>query len=145
MSDNDNITRLLGRVESGQPDAENELYELVYGDLNRIAASFMSGQPKGHTLEAGALVNETFLRLTGGAVQWEGRRHFIRVASRAMRSVLTDHARRKAAKKRGPGMHRHPLDGISATMTDDPSETTALAVREGGRTVASGVVASIQE
>jgi RNA polymerase sigma factor (TIGR02999 family) len=127
MDQSHSVTRLLLRLDSEGPAAENELYELVYEDLQRIAAEFMSCQPRGHTLETGALVNEAYLRLTGGnAVQWKSRRHFINVAARAMRSVLADHARRKATVKRGQGMCRHPLDEVALPDIESPIDTAVL-------------------
>lgn len=86
---------------------------LVHDELHRIARAHMRGQNDGHTLQATALVNEAWLRLRlpeGPAL--EGREHFLSVASRAMRSALIDHARRRKANKRGGECRRIPLDAI---------------------------------
>lgn len=106
-------TVLLQRMTAGDAGAADDLYALVQEELRRIACSHMRGQANGHTLQATALVNEAWLRLRlpeGGA--WGGREHFLSVASRAMRSVLIDHARRRRAEKRGGQRGRTSLDEI---------------------------------
>ena len=76
----------------------------------------MRGQPAGHTLQTTALVHEAYLRLVGGSsVEWKGRAHFFGVAAKAMRSILVDHARARAAAKRGGAAPAITLDEASAT------------------------------
>jgi RNA polymerase sigma factor (TIGR02999 family) len=77
---------------------------LVYGELHRVAEAYMRRERRDHTLQPTALVHEAFLRLSEGAsVSWTDRSHFFRLAARAMRRILTDHARRVRAAKRGGG------------------------------------------
>jgi len=84
----------------GNP-SERELLELVYDELHRLASSFLRRNRPGHTLQTSALLNEAYLRLaSGGSMRFEDRQHYVRVASRAMRQVLVDHARRRHAQKR---------------------------------------------
>ena len=66
----------------------------------------LSGESSGHTLQTTSLVHEAYLRLIGADVNWEGSKHFMRVAARAMRRVLVDHARSKGRAKRGGDWHR---------------------------------------
>ena len=106
-------TRLLSRLTSGDAAAAHELLPLLYGQLREIAGRLMGDQRGDHTLQATALVNEAWLKLAGPAqrTDWESRGHFLRVASRAMRSVLVDHARaRRSDKRGGPDALRLPLD-----------------------------------
>ncbi len=114
------VTRILGEVAAGDPDADRRLLELVYDELKRIARAKMAGQHPGHTLQPTALVNEAYLKLLGGspkAASFHDSSHFFTAAAAAMRSVLVDHARRKGAEKRGGGAARitlHPdLQGES--------------------------------
>ncbi|MCA9758573.1 MAG: sigma-70 family RNA polymerase sigma factor [Candidatus Eisenbacteria bacterium] len=114
---------LLGRVRSGDDDAAEELLALVYDELRRIAASHFVAQPQDHTLQPTALVHEAFMKLANvPASDWESVNHFKAVAARAMRQVLTDHARAKASAKRSadPGLaHVEGIDTPAGTKTLD--------------------------
>lgn len=105
------ITQLLERLNSGDEAAGDALAPLVHAELRRLADDLMRRQPAGHTLQPTALVNEAWLRLArDGEAAWRDHRHFFRVAAKAMRSILVDHARRKAALKRAGAGLRVPLD-----------------------------------
>jgi RNA polymerase sigma factor (TIGR02999 family) len=92
------ITELLRRVRSGDESASDELLPLVYGELHRIAQRHLRKERPGHTLQATALVNEAYLRIfQGSQPQFADRAHFLALASRVMRRVLVDYARRRAA------------------------------------------------
>src|SRR5580765_2335336 len=96
------VTVLLGRLREGEQSALDELMPLVYGELRRIARSFMRGQRPGHTLQPTALVNEAFIKLFEDAQpRFADRAHFLALMSRVMRQVLVDHARAVGAAKRG--------------------------------------------
>lgn len=99
MSD---VTRILDRVQQGDPKAAGELLPLVYEELRKLAAAKMAQQPPGQTLQATALVHDAYLRLTGGVRdRWQDRAHFFRAAAEAMRCILIENARRKSRWKRG--------------------------------------------
>jgi len=98
------VTRLLHRMREGDRAAREELMPLVYGELRRIAGSFMRRQEAGHTLQPTALVNEAYLKLFHDAApQVADRAHFLALMARVMRQVLVDHARAHVAAKRGGG------------------------------------------
>lgn len=97
-------TLLLNRVSSGDVEAGKQLLPLLYDQLKAIAARQFRGQPSDHTLQPTALVHEAFFRLIGKpANEWNDRVHFFAVAATAMRQILVNHARDKAAQKRGGG------------------------------------------
>ena len=101
MSD---VTRLIDAAAAGDPIAAAELLPLVYDELRKLAAGHLASEKPGQTLQATALVHEAYLRLVGpgdGGPEWNGRGHFFGAAARAMRQILVDAARRKAADKRG--------------------------------------------
>ncbi len=100
-----NATQLLQRLNAGDSSAARELLPLVYDQLHALAARYMHAERASHTLQATALLNEAWMRLVDDQrdASWEGRSHFVRVAARAMRNVLVDHARAKLAEKRGGG------------------------------------------
>ena len=77
---------------------------LVYQELRKLARSYLKSERPGHTLQPTALVHEAYLRLIGQKnVEWQNRKHFFGIASQLMRRILVDHARRRAANKRGGG------------------------------------------
>ncbi len=121
MASQGEITKILRDMKNGDQEAAASLLSLLYSELRSIAGHFMRSQRPDHTLQATALVNEAYLRLLGEqGASWEDRIHFLRVAARAMRSVLIDHARSRDAAKRGDGWRRSPLEE-AAVFTDQPS------------------------
>ena len=102
---------ILQRLGAGDRAAEAELLALVHAELHALARSALRSERAGHTLQATALVNEAWLRLVdGNSTDWAGRAHFFGAAARAMRQVLVDHARARAAAKRGGGRARQEYD-----------------------------------
>jgi len=97
----DDLTTLLGRWRNGTSDDRERLFAAVHGELRRTAGAYMRRERQEHTLQPTALVNEVYLRLIKAQdVPWEDRSHFFGVAARAMRQILVDHARKRAAGKR---------------------------------------------
>lgn len=116
------LTDLLRAWRAGEAEAEAVMAERVHGELHRLARRAMAKERRDHTLQPTALVNEAFIRLVDAEVDWEDRGHFFRVAARAMRRILVDHARTKRRAKRGGGERALPLEGLQipapATGTD---------------------------
>lgn len=106
-------TRLLSAAGSGDREALDRVFGLVYEELRRLAAAVRRDRAS-ETLNATALVHEAYLKLLASANQtWKDRVHFLRVAARAMRQVLADAAAHRAAQKRGGGLALLTLDGSS--------------------------------
>lgn len=119
MNDPDHrVTELLREWEAGEEEAFEALLPLVYDELHRMASLALRGEADGHTLRTTALVNEAYLRLVGADVHWDGSRHFMRVAARAMRRILVDHARRRLRQKRGGGVAPVGLDTLQSLVPD---------------------------
>jgi len=95
------VTSLLRDWRSGDAAALEELTPLVYDDLRRIATNRLRGERAGHTLQATALVNEAFVRLSEGKLAFQDRAHFFAIAARMMRRILTDYGRARNSAKRG--------------------------------------------
>ena len=108
------LTGLLDAVHEGDARAKHTLFEVTYSELRRLATSTMEGERPGHTLHPTALVNEAVIKILAGdsLMRTRNRATFFALAARAMRSVLVDHARRRAAAKRPTGNRRRiePLD-----------------------------------
>lgn len=126
MSD---ATLLLHAVEQGDPTAANQLLDLLYGELRRLATSKMAQEAPGQTLQPTALVHEAWLRLVASKnPKFANRAHFFSAAAEAMRRILIDRARRKLTQRHGGGLERVDLDGqqIAAAAADEQ----LLAVHE---------------
>lgn len=109
---------MLRRVASGDKDAEAELLPLVYAELHRVAEQRLYGERANHTLQATELVNEVWLRLVRGCqVDWKNRAQFFAIASKRMRCILIDFARRRHAQKRGE-LTDLALDDVFAISDD---------------------------
>ena len=124
------MTLILNRAQAGDANAASELLPLVYEELRRLAAGKMANEAAGHTLQPTALVHEAWLRLTGGAQAstWNGRAHFFGAAAEAMRRILIERARQKAAVKRGSGWERVNLEKVD--IASDANSDTILFVNE---------------
>lgn len=98
------VTDLLRRVHLGDAEAFRLVVPLVYEELKKLAAAHLKRSPGAGPLEVTVLVHELFLRMAGrDHPDYENRAHFYGIASRSMRQLLVDSARRRHALKRGGG------------------------------------------
>jgi RNA polymerase sigma factor (TIGR02999 family) len=124
------VTELLHAWSDGDQGAFDQLMPLVYGELHERAERYMRNQPPGHTLSATALVHEAYLRLADpGRSDMRSRAHFFGVASKAMRSVLVDHARGRQRDKRGGGANPITLAAADEVAGASP-DADVLALDE---------------
>jgi RNA polymerase sigma factor (TIGR02999 family) len=124
------VTRLLLAWNQGDQSAIERLMPLVYDELRRLAERHFRRERVGHTLQPTAVVHEAYFRLVDQTrVTWKNRGHFFAVASQAMRRILVDYARARAADKRGGGEKRVTLAAVEAAL--EPSgELDLLALDE---------------
>ncbi len=121
------VTRILGDLRAGKKDAEAQLLTLLYGELRRLAASYLRRERPDHTLQPTALVHEAYLRLVEQPEQnWQNRAHFLGVSAHVMRQILVDHARKRHAAKRGGREQPFTLDEALLPGTQRPEELVAL-------------------
>jgi RNA polymerase sigma factor (TIGR02999 family) len=121
------ITELLRCFDDGDSASGERLLSLVYGELRRLARGQLDRGPGQSTLQPTALVHEAYLRLVEkDSASWQGRQHFYAVAARAMRSVLIDHARARAAAKRGGDLQRVPLERVLVEVEERAMDLLAL-------------------
>ena len=116
-----NVTKLLQDWRAGDAAALEQLTPLVYDDLRRIAARHLKTERAGHTLQVTALVNEAFVRLSDADIAYEDRAHFIAIAARMMRRILTDYGRARRSQKRGGAEQPVTLHEEIARSTDEPA------------------------
>lgn len=110
------VTDLLADYAAGDLSALDGLVPRLYDELRRIARRHMRGERRGHTLATTALVHEAYVALAdpSSPAAPRNRAHFLAIASRLMRNILVDHARRRGARKRGGGLVRTTLDDALA-------------------------------
>jgi RNA polymerase sigma factor (TIGR02999 family) len=120
VPDTPGLTALLVRMRTGDHDAGNQAFDLVYTELRKIAGLLMRREPDGHTLSPTALVAEVYLRLKSGSETLADREHFMRLAAKAMRHLLIDHARQKRAVKRGRDFQRVEPDDERISLDNLP-------------------------
>ena len=118
MSD---INDLLRAANSGNPQASGELFELLYGDLKRMAhARLRSSGPLGE-LSTTALVHESFVKLAErGAIAPRDKPAFFSYIGKVMRSVVLDLFRERKAGKRGGDLKLVTLTtGVAGELVDE--------------------------
>jgi RNA polymerase sigma factor (TIGR02999 family) len=121
------VTELLRAWNDGDQDALAQLIPLVEAELRRVARAYMARERGEHTLQATALVNEAFLRLTDAQrIRWRDRAHFLGTAARLMRRVLVDHARVRGASKRGGAVANVSLDDALVLAPEPAVDVVAL-------------------
>lgn len=126
MTDGQEITRLLHAFREGDRSAFDRLFEVVYEELRR-RARFQLRESGSSSLATTGLVHEAYLKLVAtGDPDWESRRHFYRVAARAMRQIVIDRARRHRAAKRGGGGARLDIDRLPIPIEDASEQLVAL-------------------
>lgn len=119
-SDMEEVTKILKKVEMGDPAAAGELLPLIYDELRRLAAHKMANEAAGQTLQPTALVHEAWLRLTDSTRQeWRGREHFFSAAAEAMRRILVENARRKLRLRHGGALQRVEFEAVDLPIAQD--------------------------
>lgn len=120
-------TRTLARARGGDTDAVANLMPLVYAELRALAGRCLRSERAGHTLQPTALVHEAFLRLFDDRlVPSLDRAHFLGIAAVAMRRILVEHARARAANKRGGDAAQVTLDSGIAALSGASIDVLAL-------------------
>lgn len=123
----EDITRLLADARRGNGDALDRLFQVVYGELRKIAHTRRMAWRGDETLGTTALVNEAYLKLTRQQdVPWRSRAQFFATASKAMRHILINYAEKRRAAKRGGGAEALPLDENLVASDETADELIAL-------------------
>ena len=126
-ADNSSAITLVLNAAAGDREAGEKLLPLVYGELRKLARARMAALAPGQTLQPTALVHEAYMRVIGETDPgWEGRGHFFAAAARAMRDILVEQARSKAALKRGGGRRRFDLDDDDLAIQPPRESVVAL-------------------
>ena len=115
------VTALLTQADLNNPEQQNQLLNLIYVELRRMAQTKMHHERNDHTLTPTALVHEAYLRLISQtSLDWQSKRHFFGAVAEAMRRILVESARAKATLKRGANaVHTHDLNLAHSNLDDD--------------------------
>lgn len=123
------ITRLLEAVRQGESGALERLTPLVYDELRAVARRQLRSRRPGQTLDTTSLVNEAYVKLVEGeSSDFRDREHFLSVAGMAMRHILVDAARRRAAGKRGGDEVRVTFEGLQVASPGSSGEDRAVEI-----------------
>jgi RNA polymerase sigma factor (TIGR02999 family) len=122
----DQVSELLQQWVKGDQDALGALAPVIYHELRRLAHYHLRSERADHTLQSTALVNEAFIQLMGSQPgQLQNRAHFVAIASRLMRQILVQYARRRQADKRDGGK-RIVLEEFAELPVASDKELVAL-------------------
>jgi RNA polymerase sigma-70 factor, ECF subfamily len=121
------ITELLRAWRGGDEQALEKLTPRVYNELHQAARRCMRKERDGHSLQATALINELYLRLSDlKQVDWQNRSHFFAICARQMRRILTDEARLRQTEKRGGGAPVVSLDEAPEVASSSHADVLAI-------------------
>lgn len=124
------VTQWLLDAGQGGKQGLDQVLPVVYDELHRLAARYLSREAAGHTLQPTALVNEAYLRLVDQRkVDWRNRAQFLGLAANLMRRILVNHARDRAAAKRGGNARQ-----VSLSLLESPSgrpDVDLIALEDG--------------
>jgi RNA polymerase sigma factor (TIGR02999 family) len=127
LSSSQAVSQILERASAGDREALSKLVPIVYTELRRLARGLVRKERKGITLQATDLVHEVYMRLLRDQhVRWQNRAHFLAIAARAMRQILVERARARAAAKRGGGLNQTTLNELVVGHWDRPLDLLAL-------------------
>ena len=126
-AESNEVTRLLRAWGQGDENALQKLVPLVYEQLHAAARRYMAGERHGHTLQATALIHETYLRLVNvKQIKWQNRAHFFAICAQLMRRILVDFARSRGYQKRGGGAQHVDLDEVLVVSSEPEANLVAL-------------------
>ncbi|MEM1182629.1 MAG: ECF-type sigma factor [Acidobacteriota bacterium] len=121
------ITRLLEAWAEGDELARERLFEVVYPELHRLAASKLFAEPTPPSIQATELVNEAYLKLVEqSSVSWQSRAQFLALSATLIRRILLDRAKSRGRSKRGSGKRPLSLDLVETPVEGRPVELLAL-------------------
>ena len=122
------VTQMLIELTDGKKDVVGEILPLIYGELRKLASSYLRKERGNHTLQPTALVHEAYMKLIDQTqVKWQNRAHFFGIAAQVMRRILLDYARKHKAEKRGGAGENVALDeNLIIIQSEKSAELIAL-------------------
>jgi RNA polymerase sigma factor (TIGR02999 family) len=125
------VSALLQQWINGDQEALGAVSPVIHDELRRLAHYHLRWERADHMLHSTALVNEAFIQLMGNQpAQLQNRAHFVAIASRLMRQILVQYARRRRANKRDGGYRIALEDFEELPVVDDEELVISLATVE---------------
>ncbi|MCI0335683.1 MAG: sigma-70 family RNA polymerase sigma factor [Planctomycetes bacterium] len=122
------VTQILSEIEHGDHAAADQLLQVVYDELRKLAAQKLAHERPGQTLQATALVHEAYVRLVGSADEhWDSRGHFFAAAAESMRRILVENARHKRSRRAGGEWRRVALSDVQVAAPQPGVDVLALS------------------
>lgn len=123
MDEKKRITKLLIKVQKGEKESYDVLFSVVYDRLKNIARHHLNKEYNNHTLSKTSLVHEVYMKLIDQSeIEWQNRAHFYGIASRCMRQILVDYARKTKAVKRGGDYDHISIDSDEIDLVQHAEE-----------------------
>lgn len=120
--DSTELTQYLKDWRDGDKTAFDQILPLVYDELRKIARYYRQKERRDHTLQTSDIINEAYLKLISqNTNDWQDREHFFAVASKVMRNLLVDHARKRNFQKRGGNFEKIDIENV-AIFAPNPDE-----------------------
>lgn len=119
-------TQLISAWQGGDAHARDRLFHVLYPELQRMASRQLRQCCPGETLNSTALVHELYAKLHGDHGSYAGRGHFMAVAAKAMRHIITDHVRRNRAQKRGGDLIQTTMNTSALAVDSNPERTCEI-------------------
>jgi len=118
----DSVTQLLQQARAGDAAAGDLAYAQIHDQLRHVAHRQLRGR-RGQTLCTTALVSEAWLKLAGAErFDVRDREHYLALATRAMRQIIVDQARRALADKRGGSQQLRVTLEPGVALAEGPGE-----------------------
>jgi RNA polymerase sigma factor (TIGR02999 family) len=121
------VGRILERMERGDERSADELVQILYNELRRLARSQLAREAPGQSFQSSDLVHEAYLRLLGTNEKWQGAGHFFAAAAEAMRRILVERARKKRRTKHGGRLTRVELSDAATGTIPSPEEVILVS------------------
>ncbi len=124
---NQTVTQLLSSASAGDTTAANQLFDLLYGELHRLAQREIRRLQHGSGLSPTTLLHEAYLSMAErDGVTFANRNQFMSYASQAMRGLIVDNARRRCAQKRGGDVAITALRTEHGNTPTEPEELVRI-------------------
>lgn len=124
---NQSVTQLLSSASAGDATAANKLFDLLYGELHRLAQREIRRQQHGDGLSPTTLLHEAYLSMAEReGVTFANRNQFMSYAAQAMRGLIVDNARRRCAQKRGGDLAITALRTEHGNTPTEPEELVRI-------------------
>jgi len=121
------VTSLLNAWKSGNTQASQALFEIIYPALRKIVGPILAREGRNLTLDTTDVVHEVYLKMVDQKkADWNCRAQFYAVSAQAVRRIIVDHARHRNRKKRGRDFEKVSLQTVDGQLIESNDDWLAL-------------------